>query len=110
MDLLDAMRSDGASIAGVRVDGGMVNNNWLTQTLADILDVEVSRPEQTETTALGAAYLAGLQCGVYSSLDDLTQNWQLDRSFSPKLNKDRRNSMIAGWESAIARTRSDYKS
>ena len=110
MDLLDAMRSDGASIAGVRVDGGMVNNNWLTQTLADILDVEVSRPEQTETTALGAAYLAGLQCGVYSSLDDLTQNWQLDRSFSPELDKDRRHNMIAGWESAIARTRSNYKS
>ncbi len=110
MDLLDAMRSDGASIAGVRVDGGMVNNNWLTQTLADILDVEVSRPEQTETTALGAAYLAGLQCGVYSSLDDLTQNWQLDRSFSPQLDKDRRHNMIAGWESAIARTRSNYKS
>ena len=72
MDLLSAMQSDGAKLNTVRVDGGMVNNNWLSQYLADVLNIPVERPRQTETTALGAAYLAGLQTGIYDSLDDLT--------------------------------------
>jgi len=106
MDLFDAIKSDGASLETVRVDGGMVKNNWLSQTLADIVDIPVQRPMQTETTALGAAYLAGLQCGVYQSLDDLTSNWQQDRSFEPSMQSDERDQAIAGWQNAIRRTKS----
>ncbi len=106
MDLFDAIRSDGASLETVRVDGGMVKNNWLSQTLADILNIPVQRPKQTETTALGAAYLAGLQCGIYQSLDDLTSNWQQDRAFEPAMENSARDSAVAGWRNAISRTRS----
>ena len=107
MDLFDAIKSDGANLDTVRVDGGMVKNNWLSQTLADILNTPVQRPKQTETTALGAAYLAGLQCGVYSSLDDLTSNWQQDREFTPLMDNGERECAIAGWQNAVKRTRSD---
>lgn len=107
MDLFDAIKSDGANLDTVRVDGGMVKNNWLTQTLSDILNVPVQRPMQTETTALGAAYLAGLQCGIYTSLDDLTSNWQQEQAFSPSMLKEDRERAIAGWQNAIKRTRSD---
>ena len=106
MDLLDAMRQDGATINTVRVDGGMVNNDWLSQYLADILNIAVQRPMQTETTALGAAYLAGLQTGVYNSLDDLTANWQQDRQFTPTMDTSTHQQVIAGWADAIRRTRS----
>ena len=107
MDLFDAIRSDGAALDTVRVDGGMVKNNWLSQTLADILNVPVQRPKQTETTALGAAYLAGLQCGIYASLDDLSSNWQQEKAFSPTMQSEDREQAIAGWASAVKRTRSD---
>ncbi len=107
MDLFNAMTSDGATLDTVRVDGGMVKNNWLSQTLADILNVPVQRPMQTETTALGAAYLAGLHCGIYTSLDDLTVNWQQDQAFSPTIQAEDRDRSIAGWKNAIKRTRSN---
>ncbi|MCL4138241.1 UNVERIFIED_CONTAM: hypothetical protein GTU68_054042 [Idotea baltica] len=107
MDLFNAIKSDGASLDTVRVDGGMVKNNWLSQTLADILNVPVQRPMQTETTALGAAYLAGLQCGIYKSLDDLTANWQQDEAFTPNMQQSDRDTAIAGWENAVKRTRSN---
>jgi glycerol kinase len=106
MDLLNAMRQDGATIDTVRVDGGMVNNNWLTQYLANILNISVERPMQTETTALGAAYLAGLQLGVYDSLDDLTANWQQETNFSPNMEDARRDQLTSGWADAVRRTRS----
>ena len=106
MDLLDAMRSDGATIDTVRVDGGMVKNDWLTQYLANILNIPVERPMQTETTALGAAYLAGLQVGVYESLDDLTANWASEREFVPAMDKDARTKVAEGWADAVRRTRS----
>ncbi len=106
MDLFNAIKSDGASLDTVRVDGGMVKNNWLSQTLSDILNVPVQRPMQTETTALGAAYLAGLQCGIYQSLDDLTANWQQDQAFTPNMEQADREQAIAGWENAVKRTRS----
>ena len=106
MDLFDAIKGDGAALDTVRVDGGMVKNNWLSQHLADILDVPVERPKQTETTALGAAYLAGLQCGIYQSLDDLTNNWQQDKAFEPSMPAEQRTVAIAGWQEAIKRTRS----
>ncbi len=108
MDLLNAMRKDGATINTVRVDGGMVKNDWLTQYLANVLDIAIERPRQTETTALGAAYLAGLQCGVYDSLDDLTANWQQEREFHPDMDDALRQRVTAGWADAVRRTRSDF--
>lgn len=105
MDLVNAMRQDGAQINTVRVDGGMVKNNWLTQYLANVLNVPVERPLQTETTALGAAYLAGLQAGVYDSLEDLTSNWQQERNFSPNMDESQRAPLINGWADAVRRTR-----
>lgn len=106
MDLLNAMRQDGASIDTVRVDGGMVKNDWLSQYLANTLDIAVERPLQTETTALGAAYLAGLQTGVYQSLDELTANWRQEHKFSPDMPSAERDRVVAGWQDAIRRTRS----
>ncbi len=108
MDLLNAMRQDGATISTVRVDGGMVKNDWLTQYLANVLDIAIERPRQTETTALGAAYLAGLQCGVYQSLDDLTANWQQEQEFRPEMDNALRERVTAGWADAVRRTRSDF--
>ena len=106
VDLFNAMRDDGAQLTTVRVDGGMVNNNWMTQFLADTLDITVDRPKQTETTALGAAYLAGLQAGIYSSLDDLVSNWQTDRVFKPAMDAETRTDLLNGWADAVRRTQS----
>jgi glycerol kinase len=103
---MNAMRNDGAAPDTVRVDGGMVNNNWLAQYLANILDIAVERPPQTETTALGAAYLAGLQTGVYQSLDELTANRQQERKFTPDMNTQLREQVLNGWSDAVRRTRS----
>ena len=106
VDLFNAMRDDGAQLTTGRVDGGMVNNNWMTQFLADTLDITVDRPKQTETTALGAAYLAGLQAGIYSSLDDLVSNWQTDRVFKPAMDAETRTELLSGWADAVRRTQS----
>lgn len=108
MDLLNAMRKDGAHIDTVRVDGGMVKNDWLSQYLANVLDIAIERPQQTETTALGAAYLAGLQTGVYGSLDELSANWQQEREFSPDMDNELREQVTTGWADAIRRTRSSF--
>ncbi|WP_428607233.1 glycerol kinase GlpK [Sedimenticola sp.] len=107
-DLFQAMSDDGVQPIQLRVDGGMVKNNWLCQFLADILNLPVQRPVQTETTALGAAYLAGLHCGVFNSFDDLEQNWQQDAEFLPQLNADIRDTLLDGWHQAIRRVRSEY--
>ena len=106
MDLFNAIRADGAILSTLRIDGGMVKNNWLSQYLADIVNIAVERPQQTETTALGAAYLAGLQCGVYQSLDDLSSNWQREREFTPNMSAKQRAVVTTGWADAIQRTRS----
>jgi len=106
LDLMNAMREDGARLDTVRVDGGMVANDWLAQYLADVLDIAVERPRQTETTALGAAYLAGLQVGVYNGLDDLTANWAREREFRPGMDKALRQTVTSGWRDAVRRTRS----
>ena len=107
MDLFDAMRADGAALDTIRVDGGMVGNDWVCQFLADVLNVSVERPEQTETTALGAAYLAGLQVGVYQSSDDLVANWQQQNAFAPNMEQQRRDALTAQWAKAVQRTRSN---
>jgi len=105
-DLLDAMTADGAdSTAALRVDGGMVVNNWVVQALANILGVPVERPEVTETTALGAAYLAALQIGLYQNLEEIAEHWQCERAFAPAMAETKRNELYAGWLDAVRRVR-----
>jgi glycerol kinase len=106
-DLLTAMLADGAApISELRVDGGMAANSWLMQFLADLLAVPVERPQVIETTALGAALLAGLQIGLFGSLDDVAACWAGGSRFTPELADDRRRELLAGWRKAIERVRS----
>ena len=98
------MRHDGLKPKLVKVDGGMVMNNWFTQYLSDIIDLKVLRPKIHETTALGAAFMAGLEIGVYKSLKEISKKWSLDRSFSPNLNLKKRRQILKGWKKAIKRT------
>lgn len=105
-DLLSAMASDGTVATRLRVDGGMVENNWVAQCLADTLQISVDRPQVTETTALGACYLAGLQVGLFKSLDDLRDKWQLEQEFNPALAPDVADARYEGWLKAVARVRS----
>jgi len=105
-DLLQAMLADGAQSPGaLRVDGGMVVNDWLVQHLADITGVPVERPDNIESTAAGAAKLAGLQAGVYDSLDDLCSSWRLDRRAEPGLDEGRRRERLQSWAAAVAAAR-----
>ena len=107
-DLVEAMRGDGAQIAELRVDGGMVVNDPLMQRLADTVGAPVERPKVTETTALGAAFLAGLQAGLWPSLDALSATWALDRAFKPGEGTASRDRRYAGWQDAVRRVRSEY--
>jgi glycerol kinase len=103
-DLMQAMKRDSATeVKALRVDGGMVVNNWFLQFLADLLEVPVERPQVTETTALGAAYLAGVQLGLFESLADIGQHWQRDALFTPRLSHAERNKLLLGWERAVSR-------
>jgi glycerol kinase len=105
-DVLNAMNADsGLELDTLRVDGGATANNLLLQIQADVLGVPVERPKVTETTALGAAYLAGLATGFWGSVDGLTKQWALDRRFEPNISADARESMLAGWHKAVARAR-----
>jgi glycerol kinase len=105
-DLMTAMAADGGTaLTTLRVDGGMVANDWVMQFLADILDLPVERPVVTETTALGAAYLAGLQAGLFASTADIAKRWQRDRLFEPRMSADQRDSLYAGWQAAVGRVR-----
>ncbi len=106
-DLIDAMSNDGVTPSIIRVDGGMVANGWFLQFLADILDIPVERPENVESTVLGAAYLAGLQSGVIKSLDEISAMWQRDALFEPTMSDDRRAALLEGWAAAIARVKTD---
>ncbi|MDH4580623.1 glycerol kinase GlpK [Pseudomonas sp. BN415] len=106
-DLLEAMAQDGAAApSALRVDGGMVENNWVMQFLADILGVPVERPEVTETTALGVAYLAGLQVGLYRDLDEVASHWHRQQRFAPRMAEDHREKLYDGWLDAVQRVRS----
>jgi glycerol kinase len=105
-DVAAAMSADsGIPLTELRVDGGMVANNWLLQFQADMLGVRVERPVVAETTALGAAYLAGLAVGYWSGLDDIQRNWALDRAFAPALDDARREQLYRGWQRAVERAR-----
>ena len=105
-DLMGAMTGDGAKPAAIRVDGGMVGNDWVMQFLADQLGIPVERPQVTETTALGAACLAGLATGVFGSTDDIARKWRRDRLFAPASADKRRDQLYAGWRRAVERVRS----
>ena len=106
-DLLKAMESDGARPPStLRVDGGMVANDWVMQSLADLLGCAVERPVVNETTALGAASIAGLKSGMFSSLDDIAQTWQVERRFEPLLSEGERERHYTGWLDAVSRVRS----
>ena len=105
LDLLAAMHADGARAARtLRIDGGMAANDWFCQCLADLLDVPVERPLELETTALGAAFLAGLATGVWPSLEALAATWRPERLFTPRMAEARRRALVAGWHEAIERT------
>ena len=103
-DLFDAMKQDGLRPKLVKVDGGMVMNNWFSQYLADIINIKVLRPKVYETTALGAAFMAGLQVGVYKSLKQISKQWKLDKKFKPKVNNKFRKKVLADWNKAVKRT------
>ncbi len=103
-DLLKAMESDSQTpLETLRVDGGMVENNWLLQFLSDMLHLEVQRPECIETSALGAAYLAGLQVGIYQSLEEISQLWKMNAKFTPQMSQYQREALYQGWQQAITR-------
>ena len=106
-DLLEAMKGDWSGAGAdtvLRVDGGMTVSDWTMQFLADILGAPVDRPRVLETTALGAAYLAGMHRDVYPGLDGFAETWVLDRRFSPRLDSDLRELRYAGWRDAVRRT------
>lgn len=103
-DLMEAMAADsGTAPVSLRVDGGMVVNTFVCQVLADMLDVQVERPTVIETTALGAAWLAGIQVGLFSGLEDLSRHWSRDRLFTPDMPAQRRQQLYAGWTAAVKR-------
>jgi glycerol kinase len=106
-DLLEAKRRDGLKPSRLRVDGGMVQNNWLCQFLADMLNIVVERPRVTETTALGAAYLAGLQIGLFDSLADISTKWQADREFVAEMESSQRNLLLADWHEAVIKVKTN---
>jgi len=98
----DAVAAGGASVAELRVDGGACVNDLLMQFQADLLGVPVVRPQVIETTALGAAYLAGLSCGLYKNLDELSAQWAVERTFHPTMSRERAGELMRGWEHAVA--------
>ncbi|HET8700297.1 MAG TPA: glycerol kinase GlpK [Nitrococcus sp.] len=103
-DLMIAMANDaGEPPRELRVDGGMAANTWLLQCLADLVGLTVERPRIIETTALGAAYLAGLQAGIWSSLEDVQHHWQADARYQPGISASEREQCLLGWEQALGR-------
>ncbi len=110
-DLQDCLLADTSiRTETLRVDGGMVGNDWVMQFLADILDVRVDRPRIQETTALGAAYLAGLQIGWYDSLENIAALWHCQQSFSPRMTEQDRETLYGGWLEAVGRVRTGQES
>ena len=109
-DLLEAMQQDWSSDKQtiLRADGGMANSDWTMQRLSDLVNAEVDRPEIVETTAMGAAWLAGYACGFYDGIEGFSQNWALDRRFTPAMDNKTRTRKIEGWKDAVRRTLSNH--
>jgi len=104
-EVLDAMQTDsGVELKALKVDGGMVVNQLLMQFQADILDVPVVRPKIAETTALGAAYAAGLAVGFWENLDELRANWQIEKRWVPQMEAETRHNLYQSWKKAVTRT------
>ena len=104
-DVLTAMEADsGIRLSALKVDGGAAANNYLVQTQSDISSAPVLRPKCVETTAMGAAYLAGLAVGYWSSLEDIRKNWAIDREFTPAIPSEKRETMLLGWKKAVSCT------
>jgi len=103
-DLFYSMNKDGLKPRIVKIDGGMVANNWFSQFLADVINLKVIRPKVLETTALGAALFAGYQVGEFKSLNQIKNTWKKDKAFKPKINKKLRNHLLHGWKEAIKKT------
>ena len=106
-DLIDAMSEDGIKPSVIRVDGGMVANDWFLQFLADVLDIPVERPDNVESTVLGAAYLAGYQAGIVQSPAAIGELWKRDALFEPQMEAAKREQLLSGWSDAVRRVRSD---
>ena len=103
-DLFNAMKKDGLKPKIIKIDGGMVKNNWLSQFLSDILNVKIYRSVEEDTTALGAAYMAGLKIGIYKSLNDISKHWKFNKKFTPKINAKLRKELINGWLKTVSKT------
>ncbi len=95
----------GITLKALKVDGGACANDFLMQFQSDILDVQVDRPEVIETTALGAAYLAGLAVGYWKDQEEISKNWALSRSFQSKMGEENRVELLKGWHKAVGRSR-----
>jgi glycerol kinase len=105
-DVIEAMIEDsGINLTALKVDGGATANNFLMQFQSDILDVNIERPEVTETTALGAAYLAGLAVGFWKSKGEISQYWSINRKFKPEMDEEKRNALYNGWKKAVGRSK-----
>ena len=103
-DLFTAMKNDGLKPQLIKVDGGMVKNNWFSQFLSDVINIQVHRSKVEETTALGVAFMAGLKIGVFQSLKDISKKWKLDKKFRPKIQNRERLKLLNGWSRAIRKT------
>ncbi|MCH7538155.1 MAG: glycerol kinase GlpK [Proteobacteria bacterium] len=106
-DLIDAMAEDGISPSVIRVDGGMVANDWFLQFLADILGIPVERPENVESTVLGVAYMAAYKAGIIQSPEQICADWKCDKRFEPAMTAGRRDALLNGWNQAVTRIRTD---
>ena len=108
-DLLSAISKDlgESKLSGIRVDGGMAASNWTMQMLSDLVELPVDRPKNLETTALGAAYLAGMQVGFYPPMDEFSESWQSESKFNSKMKEELRERKLAGWKDAVRRTLSN---
>jgi glycerol kinase len=107
LDLIRSMAEDGISPAVIRVDGGMVENSWFLQFLADVLNTPVERPVNVESTVLGAAYLAAIAAGVLQGSEQIADNWQCQSRFEPAMTSDHRERLLNGWRAAVSRVRTN---
>jgi glycerol kinase len=107
LDLIRSMAEDGISPAVIRVDGGMVENSWFLQFLADVLNTPVERPVNVESTVLGAAYLAAIAAGVLQGSEQIVDNWQCQSRFEPAMTSDHRERLLNGWRAAVSRVRTN---